>query len=113
MLLFAALLPLAFLFQARYRLDKAIGELSYPIYICHALVILFFGWLLDGASARQPALFDALVLTGCIGFAALLNALIADPVERLRVRLRAGGREDLSVDPRPAASQPPRRASGA
>ena len=55
-LLFAALLPLAFLFQARYRLDKAIGELSYPIYICHALVILFFGWLLDGASARQPAL---------------------------------------------------------
>ena len=55
-------------------------------------MILFFGWLLDGASARQPALFDALVLTGCIGFAALLNALIADPVERLRVRLRAGGR---------------------
>ena len=110
-LLFAALLPLAFLFQARYRLDKAIGELSYPIYICHALVILFFGWLLDGASAPAGA-FDALVLTGCIGFAALLNALIADPVERLRVRLRAGGREDLSVDPRPAASQP-RRASGA
>ncbi len=105
-LLFAALLPLAFLFQARYRLDKAIGELSYPIYICHAQVILFFDWLLDGASARQPALFDALVLTGCIGFAALLNALIADPVERLRVRLRAGGREDLSVDPRPAASLP-------
>ncbi|WZB73777.1 hypothetical protein WJ972_20970 [Achromobacter insuavis] len=95
MLLFAALLPLAFLFQSRHRLDKIIGELSYPIYICHALVILFFGWLLDGTQLRQPAMFTALVVAGCIGFAALLNSLIADPVERLRRRLRAaaaGGR---------------------
>lgn len=89
--LFAALLPLAFLFQSRHRLDKAIGELSYPIYICHALVILFFGWLLDGAQTRQPVMFTVLVVVGCIGFAALLNALIADPVERLRRRLRARG----------------------
>nr|WP_241133524.1 acyltransferase [Achromobacter insuavis] len=88
-LLFAALLPLAFLFQSRHRLDKIIGELSYPIYICHALVILFFGWLLDGTQLRQPAMFTALVVAGCIGFAALLNSLIADPVERLRRRLRA------------------------
>ncbi|NYS14850.1 acyltransferase [Achromobacter xylosoxidans] len=87
-LLFAALLPLAFLFQSRHRLDKAIGELSYPIYICHALVILFFGWLLDGTQARQPAMFMALVVAGCIGLAALLNSLIAEPVERLRRRLR-------------------------
>ena len=104
-LLFAALLPLAFLFQARYRLDKAIGELSYPIYICHALVILFFGWLLDGASAPAGAF-------RCAGADRLHRlrgpAQRADrrSVERLRVRLRAGGREDLSVDPRPAASQP-------
>ncbi len=88
-LLFAALLPLAFLFQSRHRLDKIIGELSYPIYICHALVILFFGWLLDGTQLRQPAMFTALVVAGCIGFAALLNSLIAAPVERLRRRLRA------------------------
>lgn len=87
-LLFAALLPLAFVFQSRHRLDKIIGELSYPIYICHALVILFFGWLLDGTQLRQPAMFTALVVAGCIGLAALLNSLIADPVERLRRRLR-------------------------
>jgi len=88
-LLFAALLPLAFLFQSRHRLDKAIGELSYPIYICHALVIMFFSWLLDEINVHQPMLFSALVITGCIGFSALLNGLIADPVERLRNRLRA------------------------
>jgi peptidoglycan/LPS O-acetylase OafA/YrhL len=91
--LFAALLPLAFLFQSRYRLDKAIGELSYPIYICHALVILFFGWLLEGAQARQPVMFMVLVVAGCIGFAALLKTLVADPVERLRRRLRNRGTE--------------------
>lgn len=88
-LLFAALLPLAFLFQSRHRLDKAIGELSYPIYICHSLMIMFFSWLLNEVEMHQPMLFAALVITGCIGFSALLNGLIADPVERLRSRLRS------------------------
>lgn len=96
-LLFAALLPLAFLFQSRYRLDKVIGELSYPIYICHTLVIVFFGWLLDDTQLRQPAMFMTLVLAGSIGFAALLNALIADPVERLRRRLRAATPADRAT----------------
>lgn len=87
-LLFAALLPLAFLFQSRHRLDKAIGELSYPIYICHSLVIMFFSWLLNDVEMHQPMLFSALVIAGCIGFSALLIGLVADPVERLRSRLR-------------------------
>lgn len=87
-MLFAALLPLAFLFQSRHRLDKAIGELSYPIYICHTLVIMAFSWLLHDVQQHQPTLFAALVIAGCIGFSALLNGLIADPVERLRSRLR-------------------------
>lgn len=83
------LLPLAFLFQARYRFDKSVGELSYPIYICHMLVIMFFDETLNSFERSQPALFTALVVAGCVGFAALLNAFIADPVERLRNRLRA------------------------
>lgn len=114
-LLFAALLPLAFLFQSRHRLDKAIGELSYPIYICHSLVIMFFSWLLDEVNVHQPMLFSALVITGCIGFSALLNGLIADPVERLRSRLRtdARGADDGAQAPaaggrqRPAAAAQP------
>ncbi|MCY1522857.1 Acyltransferase family protein [compost metagenome] len=114
-LLFAALLPLTFLFQSRHRLDRAIGELSYPIYICHSLVIMFFSWLLDELSLHQPMLFAALVITGCIGFSALLNGLIADPVERLRSRLRtdADGADGSSPVPvagarlrPPAAAQP-------
>ncbi|EFF72987.1 acyltransferase family protein [Achromobacter piechaudii] len=110
-LLFAALLPLAFLFQSRHRLDKAIGELSYPIYICHSLVILFFSWLLNDVEMHQPMLFSALVIAGCIGFSALLNGLVADPVERLRSRLRrkplAG--EDVATDAqrRPQSTAPP------
>ena len=98
-LLFVALLPLAFLFQSRYRLDKAIGELSYPIYICHSLVILFFTWLLEEAHQDQPLLFSALVITSTIAFSALLNSVIADPVERLRKRLRSDDGEQA-----PAAS---------
>ncbi|AKP92102.1 acyltransferase [Achromobacter xylosoxidans] len=120
-LLFAALLPLAFLFQSRHRLDKVIGELSYPIYICHALVILFFDWLLDGTQVRQPAMFTALVVAGCIGFAALLNTLIADPVERLRRRLRRAPPANVTPEePAPVAGatragapRPQARAAGA
>ncbi|WP_088142561.1 acyltransferase family protein [Achromobacter xylosoxidans] len=97
-LLFAALLPLAFLFQSRHRLDKAIGELSYPIYICHSLVIMFFKWLLEEAHLDQPLLFSALVITSTIAFSALLNSVIADPIERLRSRLRTDDGE-----PAPAA----------
>ncbi|WMD20063.1 acyltransferase [Achromobacter seleniivolatilans] len=108
-LLFAILLPLAFLFQSRHRLDKAIGELSYPIYICHSLVIMFFSWLINEVEVHQPMLFAALVITGCIGFSALLNGLIADPVERLRGRLRATAKDDgrpqaADVRRRPAAA---------
>ena len=106
-LLFAALLPLAFLFQSRHRLDKAIGELSYPIYICHSLVIMFFKWLLEEAHLDQPLLFMALVITSTIAFSALLNSVIADPIERLRSRLRTDDR-----DPAPA-SDARRRPAGA
>jgi peptidoglycan/LPS O-acetylase OafA/YrhL len=106
-LLFAALLPLAFLFQSRHRLDKAIGELSYPIYICHSLVIMFFKWLLEEAHLDQPLLFMALVITSTIAFSALLNSVIADPIERLRSRLRTDDR-----DPAPA-SDTRRRPAGA
>jgi len=107
-LLFAALLPLAFLFQSRHRLDKAIGELSYPIYICHSLVIMFFSWLLNDVEMHQPMLFSALVIAGCIGFSALLNGLIADPVERLRSRLRNRGKPAADVQtPVPDAQRRP------
>ncbi|MFJ3461765.1 acyltransferase family protein [Achromobacter spanius] len=98
-LLFAALLPLAFLFQSRHKLDKAIGELSYPLYICHMLVIMAFSWLMHDVQEHQPMLFAAMAITGCIGVSAVLNYLIADPVERLRSRLR--------TDPRGAGASAP------
>lgn len=109
-LLFAALLPLAFLFQSRHRLDKAIGELSYPLYICHMLVIMAFSWLMHDVQEHQPMLFAAMSITGCIGFSAVLNYLIADPVERLRSRLRtdpAGGTAPADASRRPQAPAQP------
>ncbi|MCY1456989.1 hypothetical protein D9M71_742460 [compost metagenome] len=52
-------------------------------------MILVFGWLLNDIQTHQPTLFAALVVAGSIGFSALLNGLVADPVERLRSRLRS------------------------
>jgi len=106
-LLFAALLPLAFLFQSRHRLDKAIGELSYPLYICHMLVIMAFSWLMHDVQEHQPMLFAAMAITGCIGVSAVLNYLIADPVERLRSRLRTDAKGAGTSPAADAARRPP------
>ncbi|WP_367353177.1 acyltransferase family protein [Achromobacter animicus] len=105
-LLFAALLPLAFLFQSRHKLDKAIGELSYPLYICHMLVIMAFSWLMHDVQEHQPMLFAAMAITGCIGVSAVLNYLIADPVERLRSRLRTDPRGTGAVAPADVRPRP-------
>jgi len=106
-LLFAALLPLAFLFQSRHRLDKAIGELSYPLYICHMLVIMAFSWLMHDVQEHQPMLFAAMAITGCIGVSAVLNYLIADPVERLRSRLRTDAKGAGTSPAADATRRPP------
>jgi peptidoglycan/LPS O-acetylase OafA/YrhL len=68
---------------------------------------MFFKWLLEEAHLDQPLLFMALVITSTIAFSALLNSVIADPIERLRSRLRTDDR-----DPAPA-SDTRRRPAGA
>src|SRR3990167_1412159 len=91
-LLFALLLPcmpLLFVLQSSSKIDRTIGELSYPIYICHWLVIevctkLFAGRPKEGA-------FLACVIGGSLLCAYVLNRWVGEPVERWRDKLRAQG----------------------
>jgi len=84
---FATLLPLAFMFQHRYPLDKWIGNLSYPIYICHLLVI--------DAVRCLPSEFrfatSTLAAFGSILFAVVLNEFIGEPFEKLRGKFKNRG----------------------
>ncbi|TFW33246.1 acyltransferase family protein [Massilia horti] len=87
--IFLTLLPLAFLYQKASRLDKAIGELGYPIYIGHMLVTMSFG-----AWAVKHGISDPLVTTlgnvvFSVGFAYVLNWFVGSPMERIRENIKS------------------------
>jgi peptidoglycan/LPS O-acetylase OafA/YrhL len=88
---FLATLPLAFVYQSRSRIDKRLGDLSYPIYIGHFLMIEVVGaaWRVLHLPASAGGMTAVNVLTA-VGFAILLNRLLERPVERIRASIRRG-----------------------
>jgi peptidoglycan/LPS O-acetylase OafA/YrhL len=74
--LFAAALPAMFDLTKNNKVDRNIGELSYPIYMSHLLVLRFCGWAgnLRGLTASVAS----------IAFAALLVVIVERPVDRFR-----------------------------
>lgn len=84
---FLPCLPLLFAWQSASRVDRWIGELSYPIYIGHWLVIELCATLLH---ARQGAGLIGSVVCLTLLFAYGLNRWVGEPVERWRDRLRTG-----------------------
>lgn len=75
--------------QSGSKVDRVIGELSYPIYICHWLVIEVSAKLFDGRT--QGVTFLATVVVASLLSAYGLNRWVGEPVERWRDKLRAQG----------------------
>lgn len=80
--LFFLLLPAIFRATRESRLDSAIGELSYPLYICHMLVI----WVLRSVLVPLGlgAWLGEFAVLGSVALAALLTRVIVLPMERVR-----------------------------
>ena len=101
--LFAAGMPFLFKLTKDNMLDANVGELSYPIYMCHGLVLGLVRWSplndapIVGTGWTRAAVTIALV----IGMAYLLDRLVVLPVDRLRMRFGAQRR----IDPYPKPSQ--------
>lgn len=87
---FLGLIPFTFLFQERHRLDNWIGNLSYPIYIGHMLVIRA---VLYGSSGlgflRNSYVYAFVSVVGSIILAIALNAWIGEPFEKIRRRFKS------------------------
>jgi peptidoglycan/LPS O-acetylase OafA/YrhL len=83
---FAFLLPLFFQFQLGHRADRVIGDLSYPIYIVHILVILFVSHF--ASHLGGPAGFALACVLVTVACAWVLNIFVGKPVERLRESIR-------------------------
>ncbi len=84
-----ALLPATFLFNQRATWDRYLGELSYPVYVVHVLLIQLVHQL-DGRSGLhvEPFAQAGLVLLGSLLLAHALNRGVQAPVERWRSRLK-------------------------
>jgi peptidoglycan/LPS O-acetylase OafA/YrhL len=111
-LLFIPLLPLSFLFQNQYRFDKKIGDLSYPIYIVHHLVVqvIAFGLV---RFALGPFVLTALNMLVTLVAAYLLDLFVAEPVEALRKRIAKSHGGAISVEGCRQKQQSPGTAIGA
>jgi peptidoglycan/LPS O-acetylase OafA/YrhL len=95
--LFVVLMPFAFLFQQRSRLDGRIGELSYPVYIVHFLVIELLRPTLATVGVRDSGTTMAIAASILsIVLAILLNALVSAPIERLRTNIRSRKKDEPS-----------------
>lgn len=86
---FVLLLPLTFIYQNKTRIDSRLGELSYPIYIGHILVIWTVTWMARRLQFSDVFVITAVSVAGVIIFAMALNRFVAHPVESIRQRLKS------------------------
>lgn len=95
---FVALLPLTFLFQNASAWDKAVGELSYPIYVGHMLMIWMGTWALAQAKVQLPPLAQAVLFIALsCAFAYALKTTVADLIEKTRTRVRGAQLADRNA----------------
>jgi peptidoglycan/LPS O-acetylase OafA/YrhL len=78
-------LPALFVFQHRRTWDQWIGELSYPVYINHLVLVGAFGVLGLGAN---PNVHAFATIIGSVALAVVMNRYIGQPIDELRHRLR-------------------------
>jgi len=75
--------PILFNHFKKSKIDNKIGELSYPVYIVHLLIIAVCGTIADKYSLGFLKTGSVLALASIL-IASLLNLAIATPIERFR-----------------------------
>jgi peptidoglycan/LPS O-acetylase OafA/YrhL len=89
-LLFTCALPLLFNFQLNNKWDALIGELSYPIYISHMLIITLVNFILKKIfNVQYEALTEALIIVICsIMFSLFLNVTVGKIISKARMKVK-------------------------
>ena len=82
-LLVAFAVPVLFAASKTSRIDERIGDLSYPVYVCHFLVI---AWVASLAGV-EPRTRGGLVVLLTLAVAAALVVLVEIPLQRLRANV--------------------------
>jgi peptidoglycan/LPS O-acetylase OafA/YrhL len=85
-------LPALFHWTGRIKLDRALGEASYPLYLCHVMVLDVVARF--GAGASRPWMQAALTLGISLGIAFLTARYLDEPIDRFRqLRIKRYHRE--------------------
>ena len=82
------LMPLLFLFQNNNKIDNYIGNLSYPIYISHILVINSLLFLFNILNIKDSFFFIFLSTIISIIVSIILNKIISAPIEKIRNKFK-------------------------
>jgi peptidoglycan/LPS O-acetylase OafA/YrhL len=77
-------LPYVFKLTKHVRWDRAVGELSYPVYLCHFLVLAVLEAMNGAPLSGSRKVFAALLV---LGFSALLHLAVSRPIDRYRTLL--------------------------
>jgi peptidoglycan/LPS O-acetylase OafA/YrhL len=83
-------LPFVFAFQKGREWDSKIGELSYPLYLIHWPVMILVQRAFQSFGREETLTFSITTTAAALVAAWVVNAAIAEPVERLRDAVRAG-----------------------
>jgi peptidoglycan/LPS O-acetylase OafA/YrhL len=82
--IFVIALPFAFLYQSKSPIDKWIGELSYPIYICHSFVIWFVNESIGLNMGNEKLSLAIISVVASIAFSVVILLFIELPIEKFR-----------------------------
>lgn len=94
------LVPFCFVFQDSSRFDQWIGDLSYPIYINHMLVMFWVAYAAENLNLPVTNIYYGLIVVAVsVLFAFLLNISVGAYVERIRGRFRKASRTEPESDP--------------
>ena len=81
------ILPILFEYSRYNKFDRAIGDLSYVIYICHFFVIGVVKYIYDGQIAKAAVennVYGLAIVILSVGFAFILKKFVQDPIDRWR-----------------------------
>jgi peptidoglycan/LPS O-acetylase OafA/YrhL len=88
-------LPILFSLTGRMKLDRTLGELSYPLYLCHPIVLAIIGHLSKSIAHFWLQVILSLGLS--LGLAYLTAKCLDEPIDRFR-QLRVKRSRNLTSD---------------
>ena len=97
-------IPFLFIISKKNKFDRFIGELSYPVYICHVLIIQAL--TIVASHFHRPKAFTLYVIITTILFSILIIKFIMDPIENFRqnrIKKKESGTEEK---PQPVLEEP-------